>query len=162
MKQFFIPGQGFLFREGGQPLAALATKCHELGVLSDEEFADEGGVPALRRYIYAITRQNLRFAVRGRSVTERTRMLQRLTREANAYAEENQVNDPKYLRGDVDIEDLKRFDVPLTGKNLIDAELLSTLYHLHPGKRANKAGMNETSLKILDMLQWIHQGRPER
>ena len=136
MKQYLIPGEEFLIREeGGLTLARMATKCHEEGYLTDDEFADAGGVPALRRKLYAITVQHMDFPRPGSPPRDaRSAARARLTREANAAADEFGFNDPKYIRGDIRMEDLEAFDIPVTGENLIEAELLASLMRRLPAR----------------------------
>jgi len=54
----------------------------------------------------------------------------RLMRDANAYARATGVCDPKYISGTITMEALVAFGIPVTGKNLIDAELMLSLHKL--------------------------------
>ena len=160
MRQLLIPGHGFLFHEGGLTLPEMARKCHEAGVLTDEEFAEEGGVPALRRYLYAMTWQGMDFFQPGFVPDDRARRRQRLAREANAYAEAQGLNDPKYVAGVVTLEDLEAFHVPVAGKNLVNAELLLTL--VRNGRAFGVREEDPTAVAIAEMARWIFAGRPSR
>lgn len=163
MKQHLIPGHGFLFRENGLSLKELAEQCHAAGVLSDAEFADGGGIPALRRYVYGITYQHLNFGPGGpRKRSRRAIKHARLMREANLYADEIGVNDPQYIRGDITIEDLERFNVPATGKNLINAELIATLLRKRPNTPlTGRRVPGELTKRIFEMARWVNAGRPD-
>ena len=157
MRQLLIPGHGFLFREGGMSLPEMARKCYEAGMLSDEEFADAGGVPALRRYLYATTWQRIHFFQPGFTPDDRDLQRQRLSREANAYADAEGLNDPAYIAGVVTMEDLEAFQVPITGRNLIHAELLLTL--VRNGRSIGPKLGDPTAAAIAAMVRWIDAGR---
>ena len=166
MRQYFIPGQGHLFRDEGLPIAELAALSHAAGFLSDEEFEDQGGVPALRRKIYDITCQNREFEridhQVDRSVDDRGARERRLAAEANAYANERDVNDPRYLEGIVSLDDLDRFNIPATGKNLIDAELLAMVMKVRPSvdPMRSRVPLADLTVSIIKMIRWIRAGRP--
>lgn len=163
MKQHLIPGHGFLFRENGLSLREMAEECHAAGVLSDAEFADRDGIPALRRYVYGITCQHLNFGPDGPGKRARRAIGRaRLMREANLYADEIGVNDPKYIRGDITLDDLERFNVPTTGKNLVNAELIAALLRKLPHTPLTNGRVpSDLTKSIFEMARWVNAGRPD-
>jgi len=160
MRQYLIPGHGFLFRRGGLSLEEMAAECHAAGILDEEEFAHDGGVPALRRHIYALTCQGLDVSrpASARKQGPRERALDKLTREANEYAHAARVCDAKFIGGTITMEALEAFGIPLTGKNLIDAELLLTLRKLGCSTSSSGplASSNPTTSAIVRLVDWIY------
>lgn len=166
MKQHFIPGGGLLFRPDGLPLEKVAALAHEHGFLSDEQFAIEKGVPALRRLLYDSIYQGIAHYPLGdvpdEGTRERRRRIARLRREANAYAEEIGVDVGRDIDRLFTLDDLDRFGIEATGRNLIAAELVATLMKLAPGfdPTRGKVAPSEETLRIAAMIGWVRAGRP--
>ena len=135
-----IPGQGFVFSDDGMSIDKAAQKLYEAGFLTDEEMAEEGGVPALRRILYNEAFQNIRRTnLRSPETVEPTeeerqqQLLEyRLTIETNAFAEANGVNSPEFMDMVVSPQDLVDYGIELTGRNMVQAALIAKVMRTKP------------------------------
>jgi len=157
---------GFLFTPDGLSLEEMAVLLHEEGYLSDDEMAEGGGVPALRRKLYDELSENRHHysAYADRPFDEETLREKaeddRLFREVNAYADYLGVNDPLFMDMIVDPEDLQAFGLKVNGKNIVDAELIAKAAQLDNvvmERRLGEASNREE--RIIKMVTWILAGR---
>ena len=158
------PGVGFLFTQDGLSLRDMAVKLHEDGYLTDEEMAEDGGVPALRRKLYDTIHQNRHHYSTHRKLTadltkeERKKRMreEKLERDMNTYADALGVNDPKYMDMIIEPEYLEAFGIKVTGKNLVEAELVAKAMRNNPQAIEKiSSAPSQTMLRILDMVKWV-------
>ncbi len=135
-----IPGKGFVFSDDGVPIDKMAQTLYDAGFLTDEEMAEEGGVPALRRILYNESFQNIRRTnLRSPETVEPTeeerqqQLLEyRLTIETNAFAEAKGVNSPEFMDMVVTPQDLIDYGIELTGRNMVQAALIAKVMRTKP------------------------------
>ena len=163
-KNMCVPGSGFLFTPDGLSLEEMAAKLHEEGYLTDEEMREGGGVPALRRKLYDATSQNRHHYSKHRKPdadsTDAERRARardaKLAREMNAYADALGVNDPKYMDMIIEPEDLEAFGIEVTGRNLVEAELVAKAMRGDPLVLEKLQSRQSRPVpKIVEMVRWI-------
>lgn len=163
-KNVCVPSSGFLFTPNGLSLNDMAAKLHEGGYLTDEEMSDHGGVPALRRKLYDATSENIHHYSKHRKpdaeLTQTEKRMQareeKLAREMNAYADALGVNDPKYMDLIIAPEDLEVFGAEVTGKNLVEAELVAKAMQNDRLVLENiKSPPSPTMQRIVEMVRWV-------
>ena len=165
-----VPGSGFVFTPDGLDIKDMAVKLHKAGYLTDEEIANDGGAAALRRKLYDEIFQNRRHYSKFRKplseLTEKEKEDQvqeeKLALEMNSYADALGVNDPKYMDMIIAKEDLEAFRIQVSGKNMVDAELVAKAMTNDPLaiEKINNPPSREMVL-ILEMVRWVLAGRPE-
>lgn len=169
-KNMSIPGSGFVFTPDGLSIKDMAVKLHKAGYLTDEEMAADGGVAALRRKLYDELLQNRRHYSKFRKplteLTEKEKEDQlqeeKLSREMNAYADALGVNDPKYMDMIIVPEALEAFSIPVTGKNMVDAELVAKALKNDPlAMQKIKSPPSPEMVRILEMVRWVLDERPD-
>lgn len=167
LKNVPIPGGGFLFTDDGMTLEEAAVVAHEKGFISDDEMGMDGGVTALRRLLYdQIVQNRHRYSEYGNGQLTEDKKAQRqrnerLQREVMEYAGTKGVNDPRYMDMFLCADDLERFGIEVTGKDLVDAELLAKVMQLKPAEvEKSKSAPSDLSLRMVTMIRWVRAGRP--
>ena len=166
-----IPGAGFIFTEDGLSIAEMAAKLNEHGYISDAEMAEDGGVAALRRKLYDGLDQNRHHYSSKRppweELTDEEKREQleneRLTREVNEYADATGVNSPEYMSMIILASDLREFGLEVTGKNIVNAEIIATAIQKDPASiERNPAKPLPVTARLIEMVEWVLDGRQER
>ena len=168
-KNVALPGKGFLFQEDGLSLAEMAAKLHSDGYLTDAEMAEDGGVSALRRKLYDSLEQNrMHYSSKRRpfkdlsDAEKQEQCLQeKLFREVNEYANAVGVNDPKSVGMIIEPSDLSKFNIEVSGKNIVDAEIIASAIQRNPlCIEQNPAVPSALTVQLIVMVLWVLSGRP--
>ena len=171
LKNRAIPGVGFAFTDDGLSIADMAVKLHAHGYISDAEMAEDGGVTALRRKLYDGQDQNRHhYSSKRRPWTELTedekaQQLEdeRLAREVNECADALGVNSPEFMSMIILASDLREFGLEVTGVNIVSAEIMASAIQKNPDSIAqNKGKHTPLELRLIEMAEWVLDGRPER